>query len=108
MGYEGFWGFTALTALLILQGVYVLRKEIKGKALVEIPSKVKIFFGVLGGLCAVGFVVGAVMILCKVEAETVHVTGLIMTSVAFVMNVQLRKFAPVLVKKEKQEEEINE
>ena len=47
MGYEGFWGMTALALILLGHGLFVVRKETKGKELVEIPSNVKKFFGAL-------------------------------------------------------------
>ena len=108
MGYQGFWGMTVLTLILLGHGVYVWRKESKDRELVEVPSRVKVFFGVLGGLCAAGFVCGVVMVLCRVAGEVVHVAGLAMLGMAFVLNNQVRKFAPLLVKKEEQEEENHE
>ena len=48
------------------------------------------------------------MILCNVETETVHVAGVIMLALGLALNNQLRKFAPLLAKKEEQEEEIDE
>lgn len=108
MGYEGFWGMTALALILLGHGLFVVRKETKGKELVEIPSNVKKFFGALGGLCLAAFIAGVVMILCNVETETVHVAGVIMLALGLALNNQLRKFAPLLAKKEEQEEEIDE
>ena len=108
MGYQGFWGMLALTLILVGHGLFVLRKETKGKELIEIPAKVKKFFGVLGALCAASFAAGVVMILCDVDAEKVHVAGLVTLGMGFVVNNQVRKFAPLLVKKEEQEEEIHE
>ena len=108
MGYEGFWGMTALALILIGHGVFMVRKETKGKEMIEIPSKVKTFFVVLGVLCIAAFAAGVGLILGGVEAEKVHVAGLIMLGMGFVVNTQLRKFAPLLVKKEEQEEENDE
>lgn len=108
MTYQGFWGMAAMALILLGHGLFVLRKETKGKELIEIPAKVKKFFGVLGALCAAGFVAGVAMVLCDVAAETVHVAGLVMLGMGFVLNNQVRKFAPLLVKKEEQEEEIHE
>ena len=108
MGYEGFWGMTALALILVGHGLFMLKKEIQGKELVEIPSKVKTFFIVLGILWLAAFVAGVGMILGDMEAEKVHVAGLIMLGMGFVLNTQLRKFAPLLVKKEEQEEETDE
>ena len=48
------------------------------------------------------------MSLCDVEAEAVHVSGVIMLALGLALNNQLRKFAPLLAKKEEQEEEIDE
>lgn len=107
MTYQGFWGMTVMTLVLLGHGLFVLRKNIKGKELIEIPPKVKTFFGILGGLCAASFIAGVVMILCSVASETVHVAGLVMLGMGFVVNNQVRKFAPLLVKQE-EEEEIHE
>ena len=58
-------------------------------------------------VCAASFIAGVVMILCSVASETVHVAGLVMLGMGFVVNNQVRKFAPLLVKQE-EEEEIHE
>ena len=108
MGYEGFWGMTALALILVGHGLFMLKKEIQGKELIEIPSKVKTFFALLGILWLAAFVVGVGLLLGGVEAEKVHVAGLVMLGLGFVLNTQLRKFAPLLVKKEEQEEETDE
>lgn len=108
MGYQGFWGMSVLALVLVGHGLFVLRKETSGKELVEIPAKVKLFFGVLGVLCAAAFVTGIVMILCGAAYETVYAAGLVTLGMGFVGNHQLRKFAPLLVKKEEQEEETDE
>ena len=108
MGYEGFWGMTALALILVGHGLFMLKKEIQGEELVEIPSKVKSFFALLGILWLAAFAAGVGMILGNVEAEKVHVAGLVMLGMGFVLNTQLRKFAPLMVKKEEQEEENDE
>ncbi len=108
MGYQGFWGMTALTLILLGHCAYVWRKETKDRELIEVPSKVKVLFGVPGGLCAAGFVCGVMMLLCSVAGEVVHVVGLAMLGMAFVLNHQVCKFAPLLVKKEEQEVEDHE
>ena len=102
--YTGFWGLAALSLILLGHGVFCWIKETKGKELIPIPGKIKLFFAVLGIIVAAAFAAGVVCIVCKTDSTVPYVLGLLMLLVSFSCNGQLRRFIPYFIKKEEQEE----
>ena len=76
MTYQGFWGLSALTLVLLAHCVYLWFTATKEKELAPLPRTVKICLGVLLLLCAAAFVTGIVLMLCRVDEAAVHVAGL--------------------------------
>ena len=93
MSYSSFWGFCALSLLLLVYGGYSLYRVGWKRAQKSMKRGNRIL---LYGTAAVWFaavIAGIVMMLVDVEAPAVHGMGLIVLLVAFALYGQLRRGA---------------
>ncbi len=105
MYYSSFWGFCALSILLILHGIYSLpggRRIATLQGLKQKKRRLWITLSITVVLCAAVFTAGIVMMLLKVEAPAIHGMGLIVLLLAFALNALLRRCAAEAEENEKE------
>lgn len=100
MPYQGFWGLSALSLILLGHSVYLWVTTTKGKTLQPLGKKPKLVLGALLVLCSAAFIGGIVLQLCAVEEAAVHVAGLALLLIAFALNDRIRRYLPEMIKNE--------
>lgn len=93
MSYSSFWGFFALSLLLLLHGGYGVYQAGVKRALQAMNTKRRVLLYGAAAVYAAVFVAGVVMMLVKMEAPAIHAMGLIVLLLAFPLNGQLRRCA---------------
>lgn len=91
MSYSSFWGFFALSLLLLLHGGYGLYSAGIKRVLHSVKKGRRVLLYVTAAMYAAVLVAGIVMMLLQVEAPAIHGMGLIVLLLAFALNGQLRR-----------------
>ena len=103
MPYQGFWGLCALTLILLGHSVYCVVTTTKGKKLQPLGKKSKAVVSVWLLLCGAALGAGVILQLCAADEAVVHVMGLALLLSAFVLNSQVRRRLPELIKNNEEE-----
>ena len=93
MYYSSFWGFCALSILLVLHGGYRLYSMGICCALQRVKKNHRVLLIVAAVVVAAVFVAGIVMMLLQMEAPAIHCMGLLVLLLSFALNGQLRHCA---------------
>lgn len=93
MSYSSFWGFCALSILLMLHGGYRVYSMGIKHAVQSAKKCSRLLLIVTAAIVVAAFVAGIVMMLLQVEAPAIHGMGLIILLLAFALNSLLRRCA---------------